>query len=350
MLSEAAPADEGYFPHGKSVLRRVHEERIVGLHYGQRALLIGALNPVAFTGTFDHTAGKLRPFKRLAHTGKMFEAVFFGSRAEADEALAFVDRLHQPVRGTLPAAAGPYAAGTPYTAFDPELMLWTMSVIADSGLYFYELFVRQLSDEERESLWQDYIRFGELFGMPREAAPPTYPEFRRWWAETLNSDRMHLTAEGRETGYMTCFEIPFSRWAPAGEGRSRPGHARKPESAREGRLRPLLQPATGRCVARSGHRHARRDQGRPDSVRRGSYVTEFDQVALTEARRIERGEWTPQAAPNVPHTPSELGSPGRSRRSEPQETGRLLVHVVGWEALHSPARIAPCRLLASVLA
>ncbi len=295
MLSEAAPADEGYFPHGKSVLRRVHEERIVGLHYGQRALLIGALNPVAFTGTFDHTAGKLRPFKRLAHTGKMFEAVFFGSRAEADEALAFVDRLHQPVRGTLPAAAGPYAAGTPYTAFDPELMLWTMSVIADSGLYFYELFVRQLSDEERESLWQDYIRFGELFGMPREAAPPTYPEFRRWWAETLNSDRMHLTAEGRETGYMTCFEIPFSPGRRPAKG----VHDLVMLGSLSQRVRDVyglsyspLQAAAWRAAV-TAMRAAIRVA--PDSVRRGSCVTEFDQVALTEARRIERGEWTPQA-------------------------------------------------------
>jgi hypothetical protein len=33
--------DEGYFPRGRSILRMVQEERLVGLHYGQRALAIG---------------------------------------------------------------------------------------------------------------------------------------------------------------------------------------------------------------------------------------------------------------------------------------------------------------------
>jgi hypothetical protein len=46
-------------------------------------------------------------------------------------------------------------------------------VIADSAQVFYEMLVSPLS--ERERLWQEYIRFGELFGMPREAAPPPTP-------------------------------------------------------------------------------------------------------------------------------------------------------------------------------
>ena len=35
-----------YFPPGRSMARRVHGERSVGLLYGQRALLIGALEPL----------------------------------------------------------------------------------------------------------------------------------------------------------------------------------------------------------------------------------------------------------------------------------------------------------------
>ena len=34
----------------------------------------------------------------------------------------------------------------------------------------------------------------------------------------------------------------------------------------------------------------------PRSIRRGRNGTEFDRVARTEAERIERGEYTPQAA------------------------------------------------------
>jgi uncharacterized protein (DUF2236 family) len=180
---------DGYFPEG-SILRRVHSERAVGLFYGQRALMIGALNPLAFVGTTEHTNAKQKPFQRLSHTAEVFETVFFGTRAEADRALAFVHRLHERVRGEMPEDAGKVPAGTPYSAFDPELMLWTLAVIADSGPFFYELFVDRLSDHERERLWQEYVRLGELFGMPREVAPQRHREFRAWFEGMLDSDEM----------------------------------------------------------------------------------------------------------------------------------------------------------------
>jgi uncharacterized protein (DUF2236 family) len=164
-------SSDGYFPRATSMLRRVHEERLVGLFYGQRALCIGALAPLNYVGTSEHSYARLTPFRRLAHTGHAFETIYFGSRSEADRVLGYVRKLHEKVRGTLPEDAGMIPAGTPYSALDPELMLWTVAVIADSAQCFYELFVRRLTGAEREELWQDYIRFGELFGMPREAVP-----------------------------------------------------------------------------------------------------------------------------------------------------------------------------------
>src|SRR5947199_6898386 len=90
---------DGYFPRGSSMLRRVHEEHLVGLLYGQRALCIGALAPLNYVGTSEHSSARLTPFKRLAHTGNAFEKIFFGSRGEADAVLSYVQRLHQRVRG-----------------------------------------------------------------------------------------------------------------------------------------------------------------------------------------------------------------------------------------------------------
>lgn len=56
--------------------RRVHGERSVGLLYGQRALLIGALEPLTYTGTMLSTAAGDHPFTRLARTAKIQETVF----------------------------------------------------------------------------------------------------------------------------------------------------------------------------------------------------------------------------------------------------------------------------------
>lgn len=188
--------------------RRVHGERSVGLLYGQRALLIGALEPLTYTGTMLSTAAGGHPFARLAHTAKVQEAVFLGTRAEADQALAAVHRLHERIGGELPEAAGAHPAGTPYSAFDPELMLWTLAVIADSGRAIYEAMVGPLSADELEDLWQDYVRFGELFRLPRSAVPGSYREFSAWWEAKLASSDLHATDHALEMAPLVAFRQP----------------------------------------------------------------------------------------------------------------------------------------------
>jgi uncharacterized protein (DUF2236 family) len=92
---------------------------------------------------------------------------------------------------------------------DPELMLWTVAVMMDSAEALYDLLVRRLDDGERESLWQDYLRFAALFEMPLESAPATYRDFRAYWDGRMRSDELHLTAEARDVGFATAFEIPM---------------------------------------------------------------------------------------------------------------------------------------------
>jgi uncharacterized protein (DUF2236 family) len=188
--------------------RRVHGERSVGLLYGQRALLIGALEPLTYTGTMASTSAGDYPFTRLARTAKIQETVFLGTKAEADKALAAVHRLHERIQGELPEAAGAHAAGAAYSAFDPELMLWTLAVIADSGRAMYETMVRRLSPQEREALWQDYVFFGELFGLPRDAVPATAVEFDAWFAGKLASPDMHATPHAMEMAPLVAFRQP----------------------------------------------------------------------------------------------------------------------------------------------
>jgi uncharacterized protein (DUF2236 family) len=95
-------------------------------------------------------------------------------------------------------------------------MLWTVAVIADSAQAFYETLVRRLRDEEREVLWRDYIRFGELFGMPRDAAPGSYHEFRVLWDEMWSGGDLHLTQEARAVALAVAFEIPRRERQPCG--------------------------------------------------------------------------------------------------------------------------------------
>ena len=279
--------DDGYFPRGRSTLRRVQGERAVGLLYGQRALMIGALHPLNFIGTMERTHAREMPFQRLAHTGEVFETIFFGTRAEAGEALARVRRLHDRVDGEIPEDAGPYPAGTPYSAMDPELMLWTVAVMMDSAETFYDLLVRELEAGEREALWQDYLLFAELFEMPRDAAPATYGEFRDYWDGRMGSDGLHLTPEAREVGYATAFEIPmpsvygpFSRVHNLIMLGSLPPRVRELYGLSWGTAQQVAFDAAVTAVRRSRPLV-------PKRVRRGLNTDSFELVARTERARVQ---------------------------------------------------------------
>jgi uncharacterized protein (DUF2236 family) len=285
-------AEEHYFPPGRSMARRVHGERSVGLLYGQRALLIGALEPLTYTGTMLSTRSGDRPFERLARTAKIQETIFLGSREEADAALAKVQRLHETIEGELPEAAGAHPAGTAYSAFEPELMLWTLAVIADSGREMYETLVRPLDPDERERLWRDYVRFGELFGLPRGEVPGSYREFKAWWDGKLASPDLQATEHGLEMAPLVAFRQPVPAAAR--------GNLAVQNHIIKGTLPPRVREIFGirwsrahessfRAIA-TAHRRARR--AFPHRMRRGRNDVFFDVVTKAERRR--GGTVTPQ--------------------------------------------------------
>jgi len=280
-----ADSEAYYFPPGRSVARRVHGDRAVGLLYGQRALLIGALEPLTYTGTMLSTRSKDRPFNRLARTAKIQETIFLGTRAEADELLAKVHRLHETINGTLPEAVAGHPAGTSYSAFDPDLMLWTLAVIADSGRALYETMVRPLTETELEGLWQDYVLFGELFGLPRTEVPESYVEFKRWFDGKLAAPELHATEHSLEMAPLCAFEQPVPTAAR--------GNLAVQNHLIKGTLPPRVREifgirwtaaheATFRAAAAT-HRRARRLFPRP--VRRGRNDYFFDLVNRVEERR-----------------------------------------------------------------
>jgi len=278
--------------------RRVHGERSVGLLYGQRALLLGALEPLTYTGTMLSTRSGDRPFERLARTAKVQETVFLGTRAEADEVLTRVHRLHETIAGKLPETAGPHPAGTPYSAFDPELMLWTLAVIADSGREMYETLVRPLDPDERERLWQDYVRFGELFGLPRREVPTSHTEFKAWFDGKLAAPDLQATPHGLEMAPLVAFRQPVP--LPARGNLAVQNHLIK------GTLPPRVREIFGIRWSRAHESSfralaavSRRTRGAfPHRMRRGRNDIFFDVVTKAERRR--GGTATPQLHTGAP--------------------------------------------------
>lgn len=182
-----------------SLLRRVHREKVVALS-GPRALLMMAAHPVAFEGFFMATGSLDDPYTRLRRTAEVMDAVAWRSRAEADRKTGRVRAMHAKARGTLPRAAGPFPAGTPWAADDPELLLWIVACLVDSAVLVYERYVTGLGAAERDAYWADYRVIGRLFGLADADMPPTWSDFKAYMNDMLRSDALHVTPTAREVG------------------------------------------------------------------------------------------------------------------------------------------------------
>ena len=170
-------ASPGYFDDD-SMIRTVLRERALALS-GPRALLMQAAHPLAVAGLLAHSDALEDPYVRLARTAQTLHLITFGSRVEADRVTRHVRAMHRAVRGRLPEAVGPYAAGTPYRADDPQLLMWILYSLVDSAVVVYRTYVGRLGAADRASLWEDYKVIGRLFGLRRSQMPDvSWPSWR----------------------------------------------------------------------------------------------------------------------------------------------------------------------------
>jgi uncharacterized protein (DUF2236 family) len=196
----------GYFDDS-SILRRIHRERAVALS-GPRALLMQAAHPLAVSGLLAHSTALEEPYERLARTSEALSTIGFGSRIEADEVGRHVRAMHRRVRGRLPQAVGPYPAGTPYRADDPDLLLWVLFTLVDSALVVYRKYVRSLSKVEEAAYWEDYKVIGRLFGLRDADLPETIGDLDDYRAEMLSGGRLFVTDWARRQARRIVLEPP----------------------------------------------------------------------------------------------------------------------------------------------
>lgn len=184
------PADS-YFSDD-SMLRRVQGERMLMIS-GPRALLMQAAHPLAVEGLLAHTSALDEPYERLQRTAEVMSAIGFGSRAEADRMTRRVRAMHRRVRGELDRDVGIFPAGTPYAADDPELLMWILFTLVDSGIVVYERFVGRLSRDERERYWADFRVVGSLFGLEPDEMPADLGELDDYREEIYADGRLHVS-------------------------------------------------------------------------------------------------------------------------------------------------------------
>jgi uncharacterized protein (DUF2236 family) len=196
----------GYFTDD-SMLRRVHRERAIALS-GPRALLMQAAHPLAVSGLLAHSTAMEEPYDRLARTAEVMSTIGFGSRADTDRVTEHVRSMHERVRGRLPEAVGVFEAGTPYRADQPDLLLWVLFTLVDSGIVVYRKYVGAMSREEEAAYWEDYKVVGSLFGLADSDMPHTLDDLDEYRREMLEGDVLLITDWARRRAREIVMEPP----------------------------------------------------------------------------------------------------------------------------------------------
>jgi uncharacterized protein (DUF2236 family) len=199
--------ERGYFTDD-SALRRMHRERAMVLA-GPRALLMQAAHPLAVAGLLAHSQSVDEPYDRLARTAEVMSTIGWGTREDADRMTAQVRAAHARVRGRLREDAGPFPAGTPYRADQPDLLLWILFTLVDSGLTVYPRYVRGLSEEEQAAYWEDYKIVGRLFGLRDHDMPDTLADLREYRREMLEGGTLVVTDWARTRARQIVLEPPL---------------------------------------------------------------------------------------------------------------------------------------------
>jgi uncharacterized protein (DUF2236 family) len=196
----------GYYDE-TSLIRRIHREHVVGIG-GARALLMQAAHPVAFAGFFMSTGALDDPYPRLERTAAVIDTIMWGEREDADRVTAIVRAVHSRMRGVLPETVGKFPAGTPWGADDPDLLLWIIATLADSGELVYRRYVGDLTNAERDAYWEDYRVMGRLFGLQDSDMPEDWAGLRAYVDDMLAGDILYLSPTARELGRQIVLHPP----------------------------------------------------------------------------------------------------------------------------------------------
>jgi uncharacterized protein (DUF2236 family) len=156
------PAGEAALVSPNSVSWRVFKNPFSLFIGGVAAVIMELAEPRVRTGVWERTTFRIDPIGRLQRTGLAAMVTIYGARSTAEAMIARVRRMHDRIVGLTP-------AGKAYRANDPELLNWVQGTAAYGFLQAYHLYVRPLSDLERDRYYAEATLAASLYG----ASAPT---------------------------------------------------------------------------------------------------------------------------------------------------------------------------------
>ena len=181
-------SDPGYFGP-QSMMWKVNKE-ITVLFGGARALLMHAAHPLIAAGARQTSFYQRDPWKRLIRTLSLQNSVTFGNKQEADESAQRINKLHEVINGKDDVTGGYY------DALDHEQLLWVHACLQISSIYFYEMTVKKLTEQEKNQYHLENMKAAELVLLDKEKMPKTHDELKNW-----------VIGKSQEDGYLVSTDV-----------------------------------------------------------------------------------------------------------------------------------------------
>ena len=194
--AERLASRDGYFTP-ESVIRRVGNSPLTPFLGGGPAVLLQVAHPLVAAGVVQHSDYQRDLWRRLVRTLRALYLMAFGTKTEAERAGEVVRAVHAHVAGRTETQLGRFRPGTPYSASDPELMLWVHATLVHCSLQVYERFVRSLGPEDEERYYREMAVVAELFGTPAGLIPRSLADFREYFAAELAGPTLAVTRPAR---------------------------------------------------------------------------------------------------------------------------------------------------------
>ena len=187
----SSPLVDPRSPIPDPVSRRINAERIVLLGWG-RAILLQLAHPLIAAGVHDHSGFRATTWAavtRLYHTVHAMLALTFGTSEARERALGGIRQIHQRVHGQLRSQTGRFPAGTPYSAENPDLVLWVHATLLESVPLTYERLVGPLTQAERDAYCAESAPIAVALLARSHDVPRTWAETRAYL------DRMYASGD-----------------------------------------------------------------------------------------------------------------------------------------------------------
>lgn len=149
---------------------------------GVSAVILELAEPHVRTGVWEHSSFRRDPFARLHRTGYAAMVTVYAPRAQAQEMIAKVVRMHQRVQGTTP-------EGHSYYANDPQLLNWVQATAIFGFTQAFDRYAQPLTRAQKDAAFAEGQASASLYGA--QGLPQDWAGWERLLQDTAPSLQAH---------------------------------------------------------------------------------------------------------------------------------------------------------------